>query len=432
MKNFLKKAGAFFRRELKTLIMSVVFSVIIWFAVSIQVFPNETDHIDGIKVTAEPTVFMQQEHLTVTDFNKEISIQIQGKRYVIGTLKAEDFIASLDLSGINSPGEHTVNVDVNKVQASSEYEIITGGLTAIVNIERTVTKEIPLEVNTGNLVIDDALKIQEEEITLSAETVKISGEESLVNSVAKAVIEPFSNGVLTETTRLSGNVRLYDRNGAKIENPALEYAADNYSVTIPLYRVKTLPLNVSLSCPSNFDSSSLKYTIYPKEITIAAPADDMSIENLERIDVGEIDLTDITSRDLQGGIKLTIALAEGYKNLSNIGIAQINFEDTDSYGKRDFSVSTENFTVLNGDPTFDYSLITSQLDITAVGPSDLLYRLSSDDITGTVNLLGTPAEVGVKNLTVTLRIAGQSLTSAWINGDYKVDVSIKKKNIESD
>ncbi len=158
----------------------------------------------------------------------------------------------------------------------------------------------------------------------------------------------------------------------------------------------------------------------------------MSIENLERIDVGEIDLTDITSRDLQGGIKLTIALAEGYKNLSNIGIAQINFEDTDSYGKRDFSVSTENFTVLNGDPTFDYSLITSQLDITAVGPSDLLYRLSSDDITGTVNLLGTPAEVGVKNLTVTLRIAGQSLTSAWINGDYKVDVSIKKKNIESD
>ena len=432
MKNFLKKAGAFFRRELKTLIMSVVFSVIIWFAVSIQVFPNETDHIDGIKVTAEPTVFMQQEHLTVTDFNKEISIQIQGKRYVIGTLKAEDFIASLDLSGINSPGEHTVNVDVNKVQASSDYEIITGGLTAIVNIERTVTKEIPLEVNTGNLVIDDALKIQEEEITLSAETVKISGEESLVNSVAKAVIEPFSNGVLTETTRLSGNVRLYDRNGAKIENPALEYAADNYSVTIPLYSVKTLPLNVSLSCPSNFDSSSLKYTIYPKEITIVAPADDMSIENLERIDVGEIDLTDITSRDLQGGIKLTIALAEGYKNLSNIGIAQINFEDTDSYGKRDFSVSTENFTVLNGDPTFDYSLITSQLDITAVGPSDLLYRLSSDDITGTVNLLGTPAEVGVKNLTVTLRIAGQSLTSAWINGDYKVDVSIKKKNIESD
>ncbi len=68
--------------NLKTLIMSVVFAVIIWFAVSIQVFPNEYDHVDGIKVIAEPTGYMQQENLRITDFEKEVSIQIMGKRYV--------------------------------------------------------------------------------------------------------------------------------------------------------------------------------------------------------------------------------------------------------------------------------------------------------------------------------------------------------------
>ena len=143
--------------------------------------------------------------------------------------------------------------------------------------------------------------------------------------------------------------------------------------------------------------------------------------------MGEIDLTDVTPNDLQGTVRLPIAFADGYKNLSNIAIAQISFEDVDDYERRTFSVSTENFTVLNGDPNYDYRFITSRLDITAVGPYELLNSLTSDDITGTVNLLGTPTDEGVKNLTVTLRIARQGLTTAWINGDYRADVSITQK-----
>ncbi len=427
----MKRIGAFFKRELKSIILSVIISIIIWFTVSIQIFPNEFDHIDGIPVIAEPTSFMQQENLTISDFNQEVSIQIQGKRYVIGTLTPDDFVASLDLSSVSSPGTHTVNVDVKMVRPTSDCEIVTSGLTASVNVRRMVTKDIALEVNTDSISVADNLQIQTEAITLSTDTVRISGEESLVNSVARAVIAPVSSSALTETTRLSGSVSLYDRDGTKIDDPGLEYEANNYSVTVPLYRVKTLPLNVSLIYPQNFNQNSLKYSIYPTEITIAAPASDMSIENLERIDVGEIDLTDITSRDLQGGIKLPIALADGYRNLSNVAVAQVTFEDVDDYGPRSFSVSTDNFTVLNGDPNYDYSFITSQLDITAVGPSGLLHSLTSDDITGTVNLLGTPTDEGVKNLTVTLRIARLGQTTLWINGDYTVDVKITKKPEET-
>ena len=403
----------------------------IWFAVSIQAFPNVYDHIDGVTVSAEPTAFMQKENLMITDYDKEVTVQLHGKRYVIGTLEAKDFVASLDLSGITSPGEHTVNVGLSKVQPSDDYDIVSEGLTAKVTVERIISKDIALEVNTDNLKIAEDLQIQTDGITLSSSMVTVSGEQTLVDSVARAVIEPLYSDTLTETTRISGTVSLYDANGTKIDDPKLEYIANNYSVTVPLYRVKTLPLNVSIIYPPNFDSSSLKYTIYPKEITIAAPANDLSINNLEQIDVDEINLTEITARDLQVGLKLTISLSEGYKNLSNVAVAQINFQDVDSYTRRDItvSVSNENFTFLNGDPSYDYSFVTSQLTITAIGPSNLLYNLTPDDISGTVNLLGTNSEEGVKNVTVSLRIAGQRI-KAWINGDYKVDVRITQKQIE--
>ena len=431
MKNFLKRMGSFFKKELKTVILSVIFAIVIWFAVSIQAFPNVYDHIDGVSVSAEPTAFMQKENLMITDFSKEVTVQLQGKRYVIGNLEAKDFLAKLDLSGITSPGVHTVNVELSKVQPSEDYDIVSEGLTAKVTVERIISKDIALEVNTNNLKIAEDLRIQTEEITLSSATVNVSGEESLVSSVARAVIEPIYTDTLTETTRLSGTVSLYDRNGTKIDDPKLEYVSNNYSVTIPLYRVKTLPLNVSIIYPSNFDSSSLSYTLYPNEITIAAPADDLSINNLERIDVDEINLANITARDLQVGIKLPISLSDGYRNLSNVAVVQINFNDADGYTRREFTVSSEKFSFLNGDSSYDYSFVTSQLTVTAIGPSNLLYSLTPDDISGTVNLLGINSEEGVKNVTVTLRIAGQRIKT-WINGDYKVDVRISQKQIEEE
>lgn len=416
----------FFKNNLKTLILSVIFAIIIWFAVSIQLFPNVHDHIDGIAVTAEPTSYMQRENLQITDFKQDVSIQILGKRYVIGTLTAEDFTASLDLSGITSPGTHTVDVNVNMVQPNSDFQIISNNLTASVEVERIISKEIALEVNTNSVNVADGLQIQTDDITLSSSSVLISGEQSLVNSVAKAVIEPLFDGVLTETTKINGTLAIYDADGTKIQTNELEYQSDNYTVTIPVYRVKTLPLNISMNYPPNFNKFSIKYSIFPKEITIAAPADDMSIENLEKIDVGEIDLRDITYRDLQNSIRLPISLADGYKNLSGIGTAQVTFEDIDSYGRLEVSVSTENFMILNGDPSYDYSFVTSQIDVSAVGPSHIINNLSSDDILGTVNLLGTPAELGVKNVTVSIRVAGQNNT-AWITGDYRIDIMIKEK-----
>ncbi len=181
MKNILN----FFMNNLKTLIMSVVFAVIIWFAVSIQVFPNEYDHVDGIKVVAEPTGYMQQENLRITDFEKEVSIQIMGKRYVIGTLSAEDFSAALDLSEITSPGKHIVNVNVNMLQPNSDYEIMTKNLTASIEVERIVSKEIIPEVNIDSLSVGNELQIQADDINVYSPTVTVTGEQSLVDSVAK-------------------------------------------------------------------------------------------------------------------------------------------------------------------------------------------------------------------------------------------------------
>ena len=426
MKAYIKHILTFLRANLKSLLLSLVLSVIIWFAVSIQVFPNVYDHVSDIEVIAAPTALMEQENLEITKINSEtVTVQIQGKRYVIGSLSAADFTAVLDLSMVTTPGTHVVPIDVAPIVNSDDYEIVSSGLTTTIDVQRVITKEIPVEVNTDNIQIAEGLHVQTDEITISPSTVTVKGEESLVNSIEKAVVDVDYNKVMSVTTELKGELSLYKSDNTKIENPDLKYEKTGYIVTVPVCKVKTLPLDFSQNVPSNFDISSLPYTILPEEITIAAPATDTSIDNLEKIDIGEINLSNLTSKDLQG-VKLVISLPDGYKNLSNIGIAQVNFDNADSYGKLEFTVPTDDFSILNGDEAFEYSMVTNQLAVTVVGPSDVLHNMISSDITGTVNLLGVTMEEGVKNVTVSLRINGIDV-SAWVTGDYKVDIRATAK-----
>ena len=174
---FLKKIAHYFVKNLKTIILSVIFAIIIWFAISIQLFPNVTDHIDDVAIIAEPTQYMKEENLQITDYEPSVTIHIQGKRYIIGSLTAEDFSATLDLSGITTPGTHTVNVILNKVESSNDYEIISSGLTSKVTIERIISEDIAIEVNTDNLSVADELQIQTDDILLSSDKITVTGEE---------------------------------------------------------------------------------------------------------------------------------------------------------------------------------------------------------------------------------------------------------------
>ena len=419
MKNLLKRIGSFVATNLKDLIISLVLAIVIWFAVSIQVFPNVYDHIYDIPVNVEQTPFMLEENLQIVDYDESVNVQIMGKRYVIGTLSSADFTATADLSSVTAPGKYTVDVDVKPVSASTEYEVVTTGLQATITVERIITKTFDVVPDIDSLTIGEGLTVNEGEIVCSPSAVTITAEKSVIDSIGEVTVTPASS-VLDVTTELKGTLSIFKKDGTKIDNPDLQINNESFTLTVPVWKVKTLPLNISLTVPSGFDEKSLSYSILPEEITIAAPASDTSIDNLDRIDIGEVQLSSLSSKDLQG-IKLTMARPDGYRNLSNVAIAQVDFGEAENYGKLDFTVPSENFIILNGDPKYDFSFVTSQLNVSVVGPSEVLKNLTSDDISGTVNLLGITAADGVKSVTISMKIEGDSV-KAWVAGDYKVEI----------
>lgn len=416
-----KKFASKFLSNLKTIVQAAVASVIIWFFISIQVFPDITQHISDIKVDYTPTQHMLNENLQITSVDVDnVTIQIEGKRYSISDLSSEDFAAHCDLSGIYEAGEHTVNIDIEAVDSSTECAILTNTLTAKVNVVKIISREIEVIPNTTGVKIADEMQI-EGDISVSPSTVIVTGEEELVNSIGKIEAVPDYADVLDESTELKSLPVIYNQQGMRMLNTDLALSDGTFMVNIPVYKVKTLPLNVKFTNSStNFNISELKYSMSITELTIASP--DSSIDNLDAIDIGEISLSALTLKDLQGGVALPVKLPDGYKNISGNKTVTVYFEDYDDYGQLGFTVPVENINVINAPSNFDVKVLTNVLTVNVVGLSSYIQEMTSDDINATVNLLGIAITEGTKSVSVTFRLSGTN-TKAWVTGEeYKVEI----------
>ena len=423
MSKFFRRFASKFLTNLKTIIQAAVASVIIWVFISIQVFPDITQHISDIKVDYEPTQHMINENLQITSVNVDnVTIQIEGKRYSISELSGEDFAAHCDLSGIFDAGKHIVNINIEPVDSSVECQILTNTLTAEVNVIKIISREIEVVPSIDDLKIADQMQI-EGEVSVSPATVIVTGEEGLVNSFGRREAVPDFYDVLDESTELQSYPVLYNQQGMKMLNTDLGMSEGTFMVNVPVYKVKTLPLNVKFTGSStNFNLANLMYSMSVTELTIASP--DSSIDNLDAIDIGEISLSALTLKDLQGGVALPVKLPEGYKNISGNKTVTVYFKDYDDYGQLGFTVSTENINIINAPSNFDVKVLTNVLTVNVVGLSSYIQEMTSDDIYLTVNLLGVEVTEGTKSASVSFRLAGAN-PRAWVTGEeYKVELQI--------
>lgn len=423
MNSFFQRFAKGLVTNLKTIIQAIVFSIIIWFFISIQIFPDISMHITDIPVKCEPTNFMKDDNLQIVSVDMEkTAIQIEGKRYSISQLTADDFIAEADLSSVYEAGSYTVPVHINPVNEDIECTITTGSVSAKIEVVKIITREMTVYPNTQALQLADGMQI-EGDVTVTPSEIVITGEESLVESIARVEAVAESDEVLEHTAAIAASPVFYSKTGVKLNDPDIKYSHDNFTVLVPVYKVRTLPVKVKFTGGSGsygFDPDDLVYTMSIDEITIASP--DSSIDNLSAIDIGEIPLSSLTLKDLQVGVTLPVDLPDGYKNISGNRTITVTFPEADDFGQLGFTVPSENFTVINNPSQYDVKVLTNEMVVNVVGYSNYIQTMTSSDIYATINLLGMELAEGSKSVSVTFRLKGSN-AMAWVAGEeYKVDL----------
>ena len=401
-----------------TLILAFIISFGFWLVVSINVFPMIENDIKGIVIEAPLTEFMVNGNLQITDeYNETVNIKIEGKRYEISDLKASDFFASIDLSGVRSTGQYTVPITVSS-KSNRDLTITDVQPNKItLTIDRIISKEFTIKATAPYVELTEDLYMHE--ITASYETVTLTGSATVLNNIGTVEARSTYHGNLTESRRTNAEYYIYGSFGIEMDKEGIQFSPENVTVNIPIYRQKELPLKFSITnYPQNFDIDSIKYEIEPKSLTVAAP--DGSINNLSELNIGTIDISKI---QLNKTTFIPIVLPDGYLNLSNNNNARIDW-DMENYGMLDFKINRSNISIINEPDNYNISLITNELPFTVVGPSENVSALVASDFNATVNLLGTSLRTGTQEVSISVEIAGEN-QNCWVSGQYKVTINVQ-------
>ena len=402
--------------------ISILLAIAFWLYVRAENDIPVQNVVRGIPIQIMSEDVLEARGLMVSEVNPDtINITFEGSSSVVPRLNRNNVTVTVDVSRITSEGEHdltyTVNMPTNLNTTGGSGITRTSDVTSItVTVVPLYTREIPIE---GTFVGDVAEGYQAGELEITPETVIISGEESAVNQVARAVVEVGGDS-LTSTYTGELPITLLDRDGQVIENDQISLSVDTALVILPVEVVKEVPLTVNLIPGGGISQDDIdryvQVDVQPESITIAGAAED--IEPVSEISLGDIDLSQIITT---GTFEMPIELANELTNISGVTRATITVT---IQGLETRTLSVSNFELRNVSEGFHAEMVTESIDIQIRGPGDSLDQISPSQILVVGDLTDIISATG--RYTVPARVYLNGPSDVGVVGEYNVTVQVTR------
>lgn len=419
-----EKLRVWLTKDVQLRLSALGISLVIWFIVAQVLDPESTSTIDNVPVVIDTAGTTAEEFglKVIEGYNQTISVQIKGKGYEISNLTANDFLATASLDGVVRAGSYTLNV---KVESRSPAIVLTdivprpSSITAV--FDKVVSRDFVLNAAAPKVRPMEGFIIDTQQLSVSPTKITITGPEESLNQIASCVVNSVLDDEISESHITAGELLLLDENGSKIVDERLNWDAVNYTVSIPVYMKKTLPLIVEFrNVPSGFPIDELKYELSASTIDLAAPSD--SIRQLNQYSLAIIDFRQI---GVGSQFDLEVSLPSNYRDLSNLGSVRVTFPDEDVFAMK--TLDLKSFNITNRPADYSANVTDTALrNVLFIGPPETLEELTPLDVSATVDLLNVNIYDGILPVPVEISVPGKGLV--WAYGNYTVNVNLQKKN----
>lgn len=400
------------------IILSVLIAFFIWMA-ALLAAPEITKHIKGVPITVDiPTSAMLE---VVAGDDTLVSLVLDGKQYEIGNYGPENVRVTADASSITGPGTYEVPLVVNDNGTRSYTVTSISPSTVTLTFEERSTKLLPIQIDITGLSIPQEYVAPEDEIVLEPATVEVSGAESLISRVARAVVEVDFSREVNTTQYQNCKVTYYDQEGNRLTTEGLSYFhadVSSVAVTIPVKRVATLPLTLSfLNIPENFPIEELKYTLSVDSLTVAA--EDSVLRNYSSLILGYINFKQL---NLLTGAQtdFTVQLPEGFTRLEDTEVVTVSFEADDIASA---NLNLKNFQLTNVPEGYTVTVEEESLKVHILGRKNIINGIAAGDFIVKVDL----SDVSLRNgqFEIPVSIYAPTKGFVWAVGEYSVTVNAK-------
>lgn len=303
-------------RKIVMMLVALLGAILLWLYVVTVVAPEATTRVSSIPINIDGTVVLGERGLIITDQDvSTLSVDLSTSRVNLTKLNAETIRVNADASKIREPGIYalTCTVTFPDTVRSSDVDLIRKSVESVtVTVTRLDTKTLPVDlVWTG--AVKDGYLLEAEKAVFDPEKIVISGSESDVSQVERAVVE-YDVSDLEETVTETLDVKLLNADGEEVsftsENTTV--SATQVSMTLPMSRTKELTLKLDTIEGGGVTNDNVQIDIEPKSIRVKGSAD--VIDQLE--DEYVLDTLDLSVLPDEKEMSFNLTLPNGVTNMS--------------------------------------------------------------------------------------------------------------------
>lgn len=359
--------------------LSLLLAIVFWLYVDDNTMSGDFNNVPVDFIGAEDT--LPSRGLMLAEGGEAtVDLKLSGPRSVISALRPGDIRAQVNLTSINAAGPYsmTYNLVYPEDVNSSDITVERRSRSSItVRVSSLYSREIPISVDVVGSVADSYIYMAERR-TVEPQAITLSGLQGDVDQVVSA-------RVVVDITDAAGTVQqdcayeLLDAEGNKVEVGDLKVSDQLVRVTVPVYLIKELPLVPKFVEKAGSKLDNVTWDIEPKAITVAG--DPLSLETIDEIPMGEIDLSTYLT-DWEDDLE--IKLPAGCENIgsgSKTAHLSIRFHDLEM---KTLTVTNIKATGLSERQSFDP--ITNSVDVVLRGPAADLEQVMEENVRIVVDL----------------------------------------------
>ena len=403
------------------MVISVLLAIVLWTYVGNE-NPDESGPVRNLPVTFTGVELLESRGLMITDgLEQSVTLNVTGKRNAFRLLSSETVSITVDVSSIQQPGQYTQAYQVAynlPGNTSSSSLVVTERypLNVTFTVAKMATRNIPVQ---GSMTGSVAENYQAGEFSFSPSTIKVSGEESVVNRIDFAQVT-LNQEDMDATYDGDLPYTFISFTGEALEDIDVTADAALVHTTLPIVKLKEVPLTVNLIPGGGISADDIdrytQYTIVPKSIMVSGAAADL--EPLKEISLGDIDLSKVLGTNT---VSFTIPLAAELTNVSGVSEAVVQLSIT---GLTTATLEVDNIECINKPDGYTADPLTTSRQVQIRGTQEAVSAVTASQLRIVADLDNAVAATGTQTIPVKVYLDGRS--DVGVVGDYNIVVSISR------
>lgn len=402
-------------------IVAIFCAIICWLYVDIVKAPNTESVVANIPVTFYGEDVLAEQGLMITEGkDTTVTLTLTGPRSAIYKLNRNNITISVQAaSQITEEGTYSLYYTESypSTISTSNIRVTKRSVDKItVEVVQMTSKTLDIQGEFVGTTVEGAL-YDNDDFQFEVPTVTVSGERSLVDQVARAVVT-LDEQNLESTWSGDLNVVLEDAEGNPIDSPELTCDIETVYTIFPIKIVKEIPLSVNFIDGGGATGEDVTYSISPKTVMVTGTQEDL--EALESLNLGSIPLSEVVTSDV---FNFDIPTPDGISLLNGVTSAEVTVTMSPSLAVR--AVETSNIQLVNVPEGLSATLETQSVVVRIRGAADVMNIVMDEDVNVSVDLSNyTADDVGSRTVNATVSVKG--FASVGTIGTCQVVVSLQK------